>query len=474
MVDNSWIKRDGSKPAADKHASMMTIKVVITVIILLSGTIVAIAVHSVGGNASMYQAEGILIDAGEHRTFWTNISYSESSDDPLELLENACTLNSYMAVIEDGKPVSITIDGTVYANTLERKWDLWYVEKGAYDYQKSESLTISASDYTIVTWAYMTSTETPSVAVDATATCIYGYSRPATTVTLSPVCTELVGSMKATSTIIGTDNSSNYPTAVATGKANKTIAVVGTYTDPSYEAIMSTGADMVICDGSQLSHTEMASSLRNSNKTALVVYNGNDFDSLLKNVFIVGAAMGYEQRAKDVIDELELAYNTLVAMTSSYTGKNTMVTLGSNPSPYVAASQTYIDDIIMSMDGTNVFSYLTGWPQVISEYIQSKNPSCIVVLDEGRYTVDEYDLFLSTLSQEWKNTTAYSNGDVYIFCGKLGEMSQRYGPRMIQLAELLARIITPEAFTDGIVLPKAIGDNYQDYLTVTKDLGYDL
>ena len=452
----------------------MTIKVTITAIILLSGALIAIAVHSIGSNATMYQAEGILIDAGEHRTFWTDISYSEVSEDPLELLQRACSNKSYTAVIEEGKPVSITIDGNTYANTAERTWGLWYIEKKSYDYTKSDSLDIKASDYTIVTWAFMSATEKPSVAVDATATCIYGYSKPATTVTLSPVCSELVGSMKATSTIVGTDESSNYPTAIATGKANKTISVVGTFTDPSYEAIMSTDAEMIFCDGSQLSHVEMASSLRNSNKNAVVVYNGSDFDSLLKNVFVVGAAMGYEQRAKDVIDELETAYETLTAMTAPYTGKNTLVTLGSNPSPYVAGSETYIDDIISTMKGTNVFSYLKGWPQIVSEYIQDKNPSCIVVLDEGRYTVDEYDLFLSALSEEWKNTDAFRDGLVYIFCDKLGEMSQRYGPRMIQLAELLARIVTPDAFTDGITLPKAIGDNYQDYLTVTKDLGYDL
>ena len=218
----------------------------------------------------------------------------------------------------------------------------------------------------------------------------------------------------------------------------------------------------------------MASSLRNSNKNAVVVYNGNDFASIIKNIFVVGAAMGYEQRAADVIFEIEESFEMLQTMTASTEGSSVMITLGSNPSPYVAASNTYIDDIVTSMDGYNVFSYLSGWPQIISEYIQMKNPACIIVLDEGRYKQDEYDLMMSTLSAEWKNTDAYKNGNVYMLCDSVADMAQRYGPRTIQLVELFARIINPNAFTDGVVVPKSIGDDYQNYLTITKDQGYNL
>ena len=474
MIDNSWIDSDRQKPAVDKHSKMMSMKVMITVAIVLIGCLVTVVVHSVGSESSAYQAEGILIDLGDYKTYWTDIRYSENTEDPKELLEKACELKGYSCLFEDDKLVSVTIEGTEYINTAEKRWNLWYVDKDEFDYTLSDSYSIKASKYTIVTWAYTGDGEKPAVAVDATATCIYGYTKPSTTVTLSPVCTELVGAMKATSTIVGTDESSNYPTAVKTGKENKTISVVGTYTDPSYESIMHLSPNMVFCDGSQLSHKEMANSLRNSSVNAVVVYNGNDFASIIKNIFVVGAAMGYEQRAADVIFEIEESFEMLQTMTASTEGSSVMITLGSNPSPYVAASNTYIDDIVTSMDGYNVFSYLSGWPQIISEYIQMKNPACIIVLDEGRYKQDEYDLMMSTLSAEWKNTDAYKNGNVYMLCDSVADMAQRYGPRTIQLVELFARIINPNAFTDGVVVPKSIGDDYQNYLTITKDQGYNL
>lgn len=474
MTDNSWVANDRIRPQGKGVNNLMRTKVILTVAILLVGAVIAIAVHSIGSQASMYQAEGILIDAGEHQTFWTDISYSENGEDPVNLLDVACTLKGYTKTMDGDSPTSLTIEGNTFANDSERSWGLWFVKKGDFDFTKAESYGIKASDYTVVAWAYMAAGEVPSIAVDSTATCVYGYSKPSTIVTLSPVCTELVGAMKATSAIIGTDASSNYPTSIIESKERKLISIVGTYTDPSYEAIMALNPDMVICDGSQLSHVEMADSLRNSNVNAIVIYNGEDFESILKNVFVVGAAINYEQRAKVVVDEMTTSYTTLEGITASSPTVDVMITLGSNPSPYVAASSTYINDIAESMHGNNVFSYLKGWPQIVSEYIQSTNPSCIIVLDEGRYSVDQYDLFMSTLSAEWKHTDAYESGNVYLLCENVSDMSQRYGPRTIQLAEIVARILCPDAFTDGIVLPKAIGNNYQDYLTTTKDQGYNL
>ena len=473
MIDNSWIDSDRQKSSGDKHSKVMSMKVMLTVAIILIGCLVTVVVHTVGSNSSAYQAEGILIDVGDYKTYWTDISYSENTEDPKELLELACEIKGYSCHFENDKLTGVTIDGIDYYDTAEKKWDLWYVKNGSYDYTKSDSYSIRASDYTIVTWAYTTADSVPLVAVDATANCIYGYTKPTTTVTLSPVCSELVGAMKATSTIVGTDESSNYPTAIMTGKENKTVSVVGTYTDPSYESIMSLSPDMVLCDGSQMSHKEMAKSLRNSSVNSVVIYNGSDFDSIIKNIFIIGTAMGYELRAIDVINEIKASFTLLESMTAATEGSTVMVTLGSSPSPYVAASNTYIDDIVSSMDGDNVFSYLSGWPQIISEFVQLRDPQCIIVLDEGRYTQDEYDLMISTLSAEWKNTEAYKNGNIYMLCDSVADMAQRYGPRTIQLVELFARIINPDSFTDGIVLPKSIGNDYQNYLTITKDQGYN-
>ena len=472
MVDNSWIKNDLKKPMTNKHSKIMTIKVTLTIAILIFGGLFTLVIHNVGSEASVYQAEGILIDVGDYKTYWTDINYSENSSDPKELLSLACKIKGFDYDFDGDILIDITIEGNIYSNSSEKTWGLWYIEKGQYDFKKSDSCHINAGDYTIVVWAYTTTDGRPTIAVDATATSIYGYDAPASIVTLSPVCTELIGAMKATSKIVGVDNNSDYPNSIKS-EIGKEIAIVGTYTDPSYESIMSLEPELVVCDGSQLSHKEMASSLRNSNVRSVVIYDGEDFESIINNVFIIGTSMKYEMRALDVIEEMQTAYDTLKSMTSSYDGYRTMIALGCYPSPYVAGSSTYLNDIIESMNGSNVFSYLNGWPQIVSEYIKDTNPECIIILDEGRFTQDEYDLMISTLSAQWKSTDAYQNGRIYLLTGDVSDLAQRYGPRTIQLVELLSRIINPNSFDDEIIVNKSIGDDYANYLTYTKELGYD-
>jgi len=459
---------------------MLKTKVVLTVIVICIGGVLTILMNGVGSNATQYQSEGVVIDFGSYETVWTDVSFNETSD-PVELLNIACESNYETApVFTDGKLTSITTKEKTVANDDTHTWGLWYVEKGKFDFTKSDTYTIKASDYTVISWAYTETDAKPAIAVDATATSIYGYAQPNAMVTLSPVCTEIVGAMQAASMIVGTDESSNYPTKVAEQKG-KTIKVVGTYMAPSYEAIMSVGPDLVVCDASSVNHLTMAGTLRSSSINAVVVYDGTDLETVINNIFIVGVAMKYELRAQYVLSEIKTALDNIVAKTSTVTGQNTLVTLSAMASPFVAGTDTYMNDIIYTVNSTNAINNSAwpsttpknGWPNITASMVKDLNPKYIIVLDYGAYTVDQYDEMLASLSDEWKSTDAYKNGNIYLFTEKLGEMAQRSGPRIAQLTELIARVTNSGAFDDDITMPKAIGNNYQDYLTYTKDLGFD-
>ena len=479
MIDNSWIKKDRTPSGQGNRA--LRLKVILSVAIILIGTCLTFAMNGVGSNATQYQSEGVVIDYGDYNTVWTDISFKET-DDPVELLKTACSTHySNAPIMTDGILTAIDNGEEVIANDSTHKWGLWYVEKGKYDFTESTDYNIKASDYTVVSWAYTKEGEQPTVGVDATATSIYGYAMPHSLVTLSPVCTELVGAMDAASTIVGTDQSSNYPSIVERGKDDHTIAEVGTYLNPSYEAIMNASPDLVICDASANSHITMAGTLRSSNLNTVVIYDGTDLDTVMKNIFIVGTAMKYELRANYVTTQIELALDIIIAQASGHNGMKTLVTLSSAASPFIAGTETYVNDILYKVNASNAIddpswpsrTPKNGWPNVTPSMIMDMNPECIIIFDYGQYKVADYDLMLSSLSDEWKNTDAYKNGKIYLFTEGLGEMAQRSGPRIAQLTELMTRIVNPEAFGDGITVPYAIGDDYQNYLKYTKNLGFD-
>ena len=478
MADNSWIHND--RDSVDSGNRVIRTKVILTAILILIGGCATILLHGVGSNATQYQSEGIVIDYGNYKTVWTNASFKETND-PVELLNLACDTHYHtVPIFTDGKLTGIDDGESVISDDSQHSWDLWYIEKGSSSYVKSSTYEIKASDYTLVSWAYTETDGVPTIGVDATATSIYGYAQPHSIVTLSPVCTELVGSMDAANIIVGTDDSSNYPAIISKGKADHTIDVVGTYTDPSYEAILHTRSDMVFCDASAYSHISMAGLLRNSNINSVVIYDGTDLDTVLNNIFIVGTAMNYELRASYIASQIDVALNNILALTSAGDGYKTLITLSSDPSPFIAGTETYADDIIVKVNGSNAINDpswpsgtpKSGWPNVTPSVIMDTNAECIIIFDYGKYSVGDYDLMLSALSDEWKNTEAYNSGRIYLFTDGLGEMAQRSGPRIAQLTEIVARIVNPDVFTDGVSIPKAIGDDYVDYLRYTAHLGF--
>jgi len=481
MVDNDWIRNDRAR--TDPSSRALRMKIYLSIAVLLVGGVTTALIHNVGTGATLYQAEGIVVDFGDYLTYWSDIDYEET-EDPKEMLDICCGLNNITYTAdESGIPTSVTglyYDGTTEwtrSNTDTASWGLWLIDKGSNSFYKSQRIDVDASDYKVVAWAYVEDGEEPTVSLDATGNSIYGYSGSTGIVTLSPVCTEIVGAMRASSSIVGTDMYSDYPSAVRNGKNSGIIKEVGTYTDPSYESIVDLNPDLVICDGAQYSHVKMANTLRNSNINAVVINNGDDIETVLNNIYIVACAMGYNLRGCQVNDiitkDIEQVRSLMEGRASP--SDTVMVTLGTDASPYAASTATYIGDILEMLGWTNVVSgTVSAWPQVISSKILDWNPSVMIVIDNGKYTEDDYDTMLSNLPAVWKQTAAYGDGSdphIYLISEDAASMAQRYSPRIAQLTEIIARMLDSDAF--GSSQMYAVGDDYQDLLTITADAGFD-
>ena len=456
---------------------VMKTKVVITALIILSCGILTVSLSGLGSNATQYQAEGLVIEFEHYNTVWTDASFREY-ETVSELTDYACSNQGY-TFTKDASGKITSIDGKT--DSSESTWSLWVADNDASSLSKSSDYNLRCEGHKVIVWAYCPEGSEPTLALDATGTSIYGYAQAQRTVTLSPVCTEIVSAMNALSTIVGTDSFSDYPDTIVTEKKNGHIATVGTYVSPSYEAIMHTSPDMVFCDGSQYDHRAMAEILRNSNVNAVVLKNGTDIETIYDNIFIVGTAMGYNLRAIQIIDDLHAAMAIIESKVSGSTALKVMCSLSSDAAPWIAGNNTYISDIISTVNMVNTYQFIDGWtpitPEMIGIYDDSTYDSDIifVMTDTEAYSATEasYNELIHYLPENWKKTTAYQNGDIYLFCESFGEMAQRSATRFAQLTEIIARITSPDAFTDGVTVPKYIGDDYRDYLKITDHLGFE-
>ncbi len=446
-------------------------RVTLSIAIVLAGIILAIAVGSLITEAETDQAKGTVIDYGDRDTLWTEAEISEYGT-TLELLEYACVSNSLtLTLSEDG---SVSELGGV-GNADGSEWGLWVIYPGSIEWvQLDAPYTQDPSEFTITSWSYVAEGEEPTVAVDYSGNPIYGYQQKLRVVSLSPSITEILGSIKAENIIVGVDSYSDHPQFVVDAARSGEIATVGTYTSPSFELIMGTNPDVVFADSSQRSHSIMTEQLRSSGVDAVLLYPGEDLESIMDNIFIVGTVINYELAAEEVIDETYEVIDTLAGhvFTPEAGGKvDLMISLEPDISPWVSGSGTYLSSIAGLFNSTNVFSEWGGWVHVTSDRIPYANPDMIIIVtSEYSATQAEYDYLYANLPAQWKDTDAWRNGEVYVICESAADMVQRFGPRTAQVAELVAMILHPNAF--DIDVPKIIGDGYEQYLNYSSYMGY--
>lgn len=443
------------------------IKVSLTVAILAAGMMLT-AFAGTGTLTTADREKGMILDFGDRNTEWIAFD-TVITDNPFDALDRICGIKGYEHHIMQEKVVSV--NGFISSDS-GRSWGFWGIVKGKTQWAPADT-GVSVSDYAVTAWAYCSAGEKPTVAVDQSGISIYGYSQSSRVVTLSPSATEVLCSVGAKNTIIGTDRYSYYPSAVVEGQRSGRIAIVGDYTTPNYEAIVNIKPDIVFCDGCQYNHIQMAERLRTVNINAVLLYSGESMSTILDNIFIAGTAMGHDMKSSAVINSLEEAMSAMrdkISSSQYAMTVRTMLSLSGDTSPWVSGSRTYADDVLCHVYGENVFSSHKGWVHINSEQVMQKNPSVIMIITEDlEATQTEYGRLLSSLSVEWKATDAYRNGEIYLICESAADLAQRPGPRFAQLAEIMCRILNPAVF-DDIHVGKIIGNDYKSYLKLTKDI----
>lgn len=415
-----------------------------------------------GSGSTLFQSPGTAVDFGDRNVVWTTVD-PDRHDDPSDVLAYACGVNGYAYETDSSGRVS-EINGKKAGSGYS--WDLWAVKKGDTAWTKLDlPYKDKISSFTVTSWAYCKEGEKPTVGTDAAGNSIYGYKRTSRTVSLAPSITEMIGGIGAESTLVGTDRYSNHPETVVAAQNRGDIKIVGDFTNPIYESIINVKPDLVLCDGAQYAHYQMSERLRGVFITSILLYGGTDIGTILDNIYIIGKTTGYDMASEKLIKRFEYDADKIFA-SSAADQKRVMISLSADTSTWVSGKNTYVHGMVSGLSGTNVFEKMNGWVHINPEMINSADPETIVIIsDMYKATQEEYGAMMQRMSSQWKSTEAYREGSVFLICGKATDMASRAGPRSVQLLELLSMFIGGEPD-----IPKYIGDDYRDYLKITKDM----
>ena len=289
------------------------------------------------------------------------------------------------------------------------------------------------------------SVQTPSVDgwTARTITDDFGYTvtisaRPERIVSLAPANTEILFAVGAGDRVVAVTEYCTFPE-----EATK-LPIIGGYSTVNVERVITAKPDLIIAYYGN--GEETISHLKNLGYTVLTL-NADSISGTIKDIRIVGAAVGCEAEAEALIADME---SRMAAVSEKLAGipeseKPTMVHSMWTDPLWVSGSSTFQDEMIAFAGGINAVAETEGWGIVTLEKFLLIDPDIIFVdtgmgMGEGAQDVlKNYFLTEPRLS----TLTAVQTGQVYAVNA---DIIDRGGPRIVEGIEAIASIAHPEIF----------------------------
>ena len=278
--------------------------------------------------------------------------------------------------------------------------------------------------------------QSTNTAADMSVAAITQESSPQRIISLSPPLTEMLFAVGAGGQLVGRDSYSDFP------QEAKSIEDIGwTYGKYNMETVVNLKPDLVLAG--EITTPEMVASLENMGLRVEYFKNPVTLSDVYAMLVRVGQLSGKTAQADSLIKDLQQLEAELVNKLSKISNRPMVFYEldASDPSkPYTPGPGTLYSHLIAMAGGVNLGDQLgTTWAQISLEQLLVDDPYFILLGDSAYGTTPE------SVAQRagWQTLTAVKEGRVLPFDDNL---LVRYGPRILDGLEALARILHPELF----------------------------
>ena len=234
-------------------------------------------------------------------------------------------------------------------------------------------------------------------------------------IVIVPIITETVYAVGIGDKLVGVTTYCNYPDDVNSRKENGTLSNIGGYSTPNVEAILNLTPDLVLVDGSVSAHQTLIDSLTVMNVTVVAIYKGSSIGEVYKNIEMVGKISGASDNSTALINEMKSRISNIESKLSSVTTQRSIVDAIWLDPIYVAAGNTYVQDMFNISKGNNPFADQTGFPVVSMEAVIEANPDVLVL--PGKMGMDYSDDLISYLRNDsmWSQNIGRSRQTMFSY-----------------------------------------------------------
>ncbi len=275
----------------------------------------------------------------------------------------------------------------------------------------------------------------PVTIVDALDNEITLEEEPERIVTLIPSITETVFALNAGDKVVGRTDWCNYPPAVLD------VETVGGM-DFDVEKVISLQPDVILAHASGAhSSADGLDQLRNSGIQVIIINDAKQIEDVYESIDMIGQVTGKTDQAATVISEMKNTIEDLTTKAEEISeGEHVSVWVEVSPELYTAGKNTFLDEMLQLLNGTNVAGDQEGWPQFTEEDVVSLNPD-VIITTYGYYVENPSEEIKSRSA--WQDVNAVVNERIY---DVENDTVTRSGPRLAEGMEQLAKLIYPDVF----------------------------
>ena len=250
---------------------------------------------------------------------------------------------------------------------------------------------------------------------------------PRRLISLAPSSTEILYAIGAGDRLVGIDRYSDWP------KATASVAKVGANLDPSLERILGLRPDLVFITTS--ANTEATDEGLAHAGIPVFVSRARKLSEIYADIEAIGGAVGREEAARALTASMRARFEKLRARWAGRPPVRTLVVVW--PDPLVVASRTsHLDDLITLAGGINVADDSTQpFPTYSLERLLARAPEVILVGSHAAGAPAHGAFERLTAVPAVRDHRVYSIDGNLIF---------RPGPRVVEGAEAIARLLHPD------------------------------
>jgi len=258
---------------------------------------------------------------------------------------------------------------------------------------------------------------------------------PEKIISLVPSITEVVYALGLEDKLVGVTKYCNYP------EAAKDKPKVGGYSTVDIEKVLEMQPDLIIA--ANIHTKEVLPALERLGLTVISL-NPKTIDEVLETMTLVGKCTGKEKEASRLVGEMRSRIKAVTDKTDGLTDAQrpgVFYAIRSDPF-YTSGSDNRIHELLVSAGGTNIFQDQSGISITVSlEAVIQANPQVMIAGAKMGGAVAAFE-FLKT-DERLSELDASINNRVYEI--NVDTVS-RYGPRLVDALEEMARMIQPEIF----------------------------